>query len=494
MAILSSAAAADLREAFLAADYRIDSALAAIGPAGRADLARNHTVAAEQALGERTDALATLIRLFVLQLAQPRATVGAILPLVPLLSAGLVTVTGPDTVAATVDIRPYGGDDGTAGWVVSDHSATLNTARGRPRPDHVLGLSPASVSLAQLTPRRPIQRALDLGTGSGVQSLHLARHTDHVVATDLNPRALDLARLTFALSGPDIDLRAGSLYDPVIAERFDLITTNPPFVIAPPDRHRLVYREGSDPGDGLMRRIVAEAGTHLTPGGVLTVLGNWAHPGGGDWTDRLATWVPPGCDALVVQREVLDPYEYIEVWLADAGRAGTPAYRAHYDRWLAYFDTLGYDGVGLGWIVVVRSDRDQPALTCLDWPHPVVQPVADDLMAHFTAIPWSRWPDHDLLAAGWILAPDAYQESIQTPGAPDPTRVTLHRRRGLARSVEVDTALGGVLGACDGDLALGPIITAVASLTDADPTALTTRLLPIIRHLIATTWLVPGGL
>ena len=70
-------------------------------------------------------------------------------------------------------------------------------------------------------------RALDLGTGCGVQSYHLSRHADQVVATDLNPRALRLARLGAALSGMDVDFREGSLYEPVVGERFDLIVSKP---------------------------------------------------------------------------------------------------------------------------------------------------------------------------------------------------------------------------------------------------------------------------
>ena len=104
------------------------------------------------------------------------------------------------------------------------------------RPDFVLGVSAASTTLAQLTVRRPVPRALDLGTGCGVQSLHLARHSAEVVATDLNPRALALARLTALINGIDLDLREGSLYAPVAGERFDLITTNPPYVMSPPGR------------------------------------------------------------------------------------------------------------------------------------------------------------------------------------------------------------------------------------------------------------------
>ena len=58
-----------------------------------------------------------------------------------------------------------------------------------------------------------------------------------MVATDLNPRALDLARITFALNG--IDGRPAARQtctQPVAGERFDLVTANPPYVMSPPDR------------------------------------------------------------------------------------------------------------------------------------------------------------------------------------------------------------------------------------------------------------------
>ena len=54
------------------------------------------------------------------------------------------------------------------------------------RADHVLGVSSASNSLAQLTVRDRVGSALDLGTGSGVQAMHLTQHADRVVGTDLN--------------------------------------------------------------------------------------------------------------------------------------------------------------------------------------------------------------------------------------------------------------------------------------------------------------------
>ncbi|MDR1214761.1 MAG: methyltransferase [Propionibacteriaceae bacterium] len=491
MALLAPDDLARLREALLAADYLIDPVMAAIGPAGQAGLARNHTAAAERALGARDDPLATLIRLFVLQQAQPLSAVQRALDPTAPLAAGLLETTAAGQIRASLDLRPYGDDDGTAGWLVSDHTATLDTARGRPRPDHVLGVSPASISLVQISDRARVGRALDLGAGCGVQSLHLVRRADQVVATDLNRRAIELAQLSFGLSQVEVDLRQGSLFRPVAELTFDRIVTNPPFVISPPGGRRLIYRENSAPGDDLTRQVVRRSVDHLNLGGELSLVGNWAHLSSSDWRERLTDWVPDGCDALIVQRERLSPDHYAEVWLADAGWAGTPSYRRRLDHWLDYLDGLGVAAIGLGWIRLRRSGRVGRSVTVLDWPQPVAQPVADDLTAHLDAAAWADWSDQTVWSTRWVLAADAIQETAGQPGASQPARIWLRRQRGLGRLVEVDTALGGVLGACDGELALGDIVTAVASLTDDDPVALTTRLRPVLRQLIAEAWLTP---
>ena len=136
---------------------------------------------------------------------------------------------------AGIDIRPYS-DEGNDWWVVSDLTPGLDGRPVRVSADHVLGVSSASVSLAQLTPRGSVASALDLGTGCGVQSLHLAAHADRIVATDVNPRALSMTRLNASLNGIGrIDVREGSLFEPVAGETFDLIVTNPPFVISSGD-------------------------------------------------------------------------------------------------------------------------------------------------------------------------------------------------------------------------------------------------------------------
>ncbi len=525
-----------LRDDLLAADFTLDAVTARLGDTGLAALGRNQTLAALDALGAADDPQATLIRLWVLGQTVGRAAAEAALPatLPRLLAAGLVsetggapgqddltraaaagrssarasrgqaaasagrvasaeplasersTVSGPSAggyVAATVELKPYGWGD-AQGWVCCDPTP-LDTAPTVPRDDFVLGVSPASTTLAQLTVRRPVGRALDLGTGCGVQTLHLSGHVDQVVATDLNPRALALARITLGLNGVAADLRAGSLYEPVADDRFDLIVTNPPYVMSPPDESHLVYREGGFVGDGLMREIVAGAPAHLNEGGLLQIVGNWAVTADEPWQDRLRSWIEPtGCDALVLRRESLDVYEYIELWLADAGLVGTPGYRAAYRRWLDYFASLGVTGVGMGWLSLRRAERDVPKIRIDDWPHAVAQPVGSAVGGFFDAVSVSRRSDADLLTAHLVVPDGVVQETYGQPGAADPAHLVLRQQTGLCRAVEAGTGLAAVVGACDGELPLGVLIGATAGLLGVGTDDLRDDLLPRVRDLL----------
>lgn len=492
--MLSDIECRDLAAAFTAQHYTVDAVVALIGEPAQRALGRNSTVAAVRAIGDRLDPLATLTLLWPLQRTVPRHGVETALPglLEPLLGAGILTERGGSIVAA-VDIRPYASDDGAAGWIVSDLTPNLDTLSAPIRPDWVLGVSPASTTLAQLTVRRTVARALDLGTGCGVQALHLARHAAAVTATDLNPRALELARLTTAINAVPVDLRQGNLYEPVAGERFDLITSNPPYVMSPPGgaADRLTYREANLTGDGLVEQVVRGGVDHLADGGVLQVLGNWAHLEGQDWTERLAGWVAgTGCDAHIVQRETLDPYEYVELWLADAGLAGTDGYRARYAEWLDYFAALGIEAVGMGWLVLHRAGRDEPQVRIEDWPYGVEQPIGPAFAAELTAVDLvTGLSDEQILQRHWRLAADVIEETTGAPGAADPQHIVLRQLRGFRRARTVDTETAAILGACDGDLRLEQIIASVAHLLDADLASVRGRALASVDELVIDGYL-----
>lgn len=479
-----------LRADLIAAGYLVDEVLERIGGHGQAGLGRNCTVPADVALGEARDPQAALIRLFLLQQWVSRSALEGAVDLDALIRAGYVLADG-ERIKAAVDLRPYGSpDDGATGFVVADLTPGLDQLVEPTRPDYVLGVSPASTSLAQLTMRAPVACALDLGTGCGVQSLHLARHADRVVGTDVNARALELASLSAALSGTTVDLRNGSLYEPVAGQRFDLIVSNPPFVMSPPsdEADTLTYRETNFTGDSLVETLVRGAAEHLTEGGSLQLLTNWAILGDTPWQERLASWIPEGCDAWVVERERLDVFAYIEMWLTDAGLGGRPGWRAAYDEWLAYFAGLGITEVGMGWIMVTRAGRPSPQRRFESWPHAVAQPVGAVFARNQAAVDASLLPVADLLSARPRLV-DVEQETIGAPGAADPTHVVFRQRTGLLRAIKADTALAAVLGALDGDLTVGQVLAAVAQVLGVDGAELAAQVLPEIRDALRDQFL-----
>lgn len=482
---LSDDDVARLRDALGAAGYSVDGIRDLLGARAAAALDRNETTPGRLAVAGRDDPPALLARLWSLQTPVERRLLERVLPVEPLLAGGILEASADgDTVRAVVDIRPYA-DDAGDWWVVADLTPGMDGQRAPIPDDHVLGLNAASSTLAQLTVRRPVERALDLGTGCGVQSLHLARHSARVVATDVNPRALALAALTARLNGlaDVVDLRRGSLFEPVDGERFDLIATNPPFVVSPGGTH--VYRDGGLPGDEISRRVVVDGAAHLADGGLLQSLANWTHVRGEDWRDRLGEWVAStGCDAWVLQREVEDPAEYVELWLRDSGEVGDAGYAQRYADWLRWFDDNGVEGVGFGWIALRRSGAADPSVRIEEWPHAVEQPLAPAVAAWFDRAADLRISDDALLAARLVQADGVVQEQVGRPGDEDPEHLVLRQRRGLLRAVTAGTAEAGFVGACDGTLPAGTLVDALATVLDADAAALRADLLPRIRTFV----------
>ena len=486
--ILDDAHVARLRECL--AGFTVEAVHSVLGDDAWYALARNETVPARRATGDGSR-LSTLIRLFQLQLPVPASAVRTALGELeePLVAAGFLVRAGDD-VRAAVDIRPYGDEDHDW-WVVADLTPGLDGRVDAMDPSYVLGISEASSSLAQLTVRPDAHRALDLGTGCGVQALHLSTHSRRVVATDVNARALQMAWFTGRLNGVDLDVRNGSLYEPVAGEQFDLITTNPPFVVSPPDGARLVYRETSFPADDVVRRVVAGAADHLVPGGWCQILAAWVHREGEPWQDRLASWIEPtGLDAWVVQREAADLPAYTEMWLADAGLRGARDYAQRYDRWLSWFADQQIEAMGFGWITLRKAERTVPVLRIEEWTGEVGQPMGD------AVLDWGRRVDvlaetDDVLERRWRLAADARQVTYGPVGASDPATITVRLDRGPRRTVQVDTIEAGLLGTSDGELTAGQILDALATLLGHDREHLRTTYAPVVRQFVTDGLLVP---
>lgn len=477
---------APLRAALQAAGYTYANVAEILGEQAHAALSRNETTSGLRVTNGGSP-VETLTRLWLLQAEVSASDAERALPglVDPLCTAGILARSIGE-VAAAIDLRPYATDEDDL-WVLSDLTPGLDGLGQRVHPDHVLGISPASTSLAELTIRRPVGKALDLGTGCGVQALHLAKHSGTVTATDVNQRALWLTRLNAALNEVEVDVREGSFFEPVRGERFDLITTNPPFVISPATGERLVYRDSGLPGDRVVEHVVRSAADHLNPGGIAQILANWLILKNHSWEDRLASWAPDA-DLWVVQREIVDLPTYVEMWLKDAGQHPSTGgrlgdYRNRYNTWLAWLEEQGAEGVGFGWINL-RPTEKPPIQHCEHWPYEVAQPIGDEIARHFDAIALVReLSDDQLRATNPHIRIDVLQETVGATGAEEPAEILVRQQAGLRRGRSISTGEAALLGACDGDLPLAALLGAVEELTGE------TVGLDTVRGLIAEGWL-----
>ncbi|KJC45141.1 SAM-dependent methyltransferase [Bradyrhizobium sp. LTSP885] len=131
-----------------------------------------------------------------------------------------------------------------------------------------------------------VERVLDLCTGSGCLAILASRNFPYaaVDAVDISKDALAVAARNVADHGLEdrLTLHRGDLFKPLGGTRYDLIISNPPYVDAegmaalPREcraEPKLAFDGGAD-GLDIVRRIIDQAGQHLTPqGGLLCEIG-----------------------------------------------------------------------------------------------------------------------------------------------------------------------------------------------------------------------------
>ncbi len=530
-----------------AINYTVDGVAELLGGDANQALGRDQTVPAALLLRGNTEPLATVVRLWLLAQDVPAEDLARALPTAGLAGATELGVTEaadrPGMVRAAVDLRPYGWpaeneqEKDTNLWVASDLGA--HQRPGVLRKDHVLGIGQASLTLAQGTIRRPVGRALDLGTGCGIQLFHLLHHAETVVATDISERALAFTRFNLALNAPalrlgeaDLDpanqdarvsLRLGSLLEPVAGECFDLVVSNPPFVITP--RHRgeqsadqYTYRDGGLAGDAIVEQLVRDLPGVLNPGGLAQMLGNWevaraasgadgtgtggpdsnatgADNGVEEWHARPAQWLAPGTEAWFIQREQVSPGGYAETWLQDASQGrDSAAYASAYEDYLLDFASRNVAGIGFGYILLRRpAEGETPeAPRFEEILYPIEQPVGPHLSDALDRTQWLK-AHPDLTFEYLVAAPDVTEERHQKPGAEHPGVILLRQGAGLRRTNLLSTELAGFVSASDGELTVGQIIGALAVLLERDDPEFTASLAGEVRNLVRDGFLLPAG-
>ena len=522
--------AASLRADLADSGWGVEAVAALLGEAADAALRREirlpalRAVRAALADGPAPSPVAVLTALFMLGEPVPATALDAALPRTAAAGAAAIGLVGePDgagCVRALVDLRPHEAvdDAGEVRWWVASDLGELVTGRAL-APDHVLGVGGAGLTLAGLTPRTRVRTALDLGCGCGIQTLYLLRHAEHVVATDISVRALAFTAFNAVLAGvsvtgaPDagsepvlgsgrLELLRGSLLEPVVGRRFDLIASNPPFVLTPPAVREagLPLMEYRDAGGPILPGLVAGLGEHLEPGAVAVMLGNWEHRGTGSWRDAVAAWVPVELDAWVIERELQDPVEYATMWLRDGGltpERDAEGFDAALEAWIDDFEARDVRGVGFGYLIVHRPRRRREPWRLLE---EVTTSGQGTLGPHVAEVLEVRerlagLDDEAVADLHPLLAPDVTEERHLIPGAAEPTVILLRQGGGLGRALQASTAVAALAGVADGELSVGQVASAVAALSElnaADGAALRVEMVEAARHLLAAGFLRLG--
>src|SRR5271157_3764357 len=423
------------------------------------------------------DQLSTLLRVFLVgvpvELTDFRQ---AITPMDPAdwANLGLVILDGT-TVRGAVTLR-------ASGKLVIAHDCSM-PAKVK-RYDYVLGVTGSTLTMAGLTVRPPSQRTLDLGTGSGFHALTASTHSEQVVGTDRNARAVAIARFNALLNGiTNVNFIAGDLFEPVSDLQFDLIVSNPPFVISP--ENRLQYRDSGYRGDEICERIVRAGPEYLAEGGYLQVLCNWVRDPGEGWRDRLLGWIDgSGCDVQIIHNSTSTIDVYANHWLRQTEIATEDRLAEAFHRWIAYYEQLGIEAIDSGLITLRRRSG------CTNWVRFETDrrrnhPNGAGILATFAA--------RDLLELKLRCKPEL--RVLQRLEPSDSGWLVENAQCMLGKDLEfegrLDQALFHVLTLCRGQQPLSAVLAQAVARTGQSLNQISTGCLATVRSLIEQGFLWP---
>lgn len=154
------------------------------------------------------------------------------------------------------------------------------------------------------------KRVCDVGTGTGILAAAAARKGAAVTAVDINPDALENARVNLEQAGIEtVELVRSDLFTDV-SGAFDVIVCNPPYV---PGEAELGTREerawqGGEKGRAVIDRFIDAAPDHLAPEGVVLLLQSSKN----GVAESIGRFAEQGLDAQVVAEEKV-PWERLVV-------------------------------------------------------------------------------------------------------------------------------------------------------------------------------------
>ena len=388
-----------------------------------------------------------------------------------------------DRVIPLVKILSYRGL-----FVVSDNNWDVDSAS---QPNAVMGITSSTLWLSKLTVRRQSRSTLDLGTGTGVQAMLAAKHSDHVVAVDVNPRALDYARFNAQLNEiSNIEVVQGDLFEPIEGKTFDLIVCNPPFSISP--GFRCLYRDNPLDGDEFVRNIATHIPRFLRKGGHGQIVCNWVQAVKRNWGADIAGWFDQsGCDVWVIRGETKSPDEYTHEWLKGYD---PPNAKRLYAEWTDYYNSKDIGSIGSGVITMRRSDNN-PHWVRVDPSQPkILNAAGDHIQRGFRLREFEETRTDATLMIEHLRIPAHVRMDQQwQPSAKgwrlNSTRLTL--THGIAYSTKIDAEITQILLRCTGQKPLATLLQEAAIRAGKEFELVAPDFLKVFRKLITLGFVWP---
>jgi SAM-dependent methyltransferase len=200
-------------------------------------------------------------------------------------------VNRQDLCYATAHLYPVEGL-----YIASDRTTPGDPELEEPLPADVVyaAITDNTARFLSILPDDPCEDCLDLCSGTGIAALVAAsRYARHAWATDLGARSVDFSEFNRRLNGlENITAAQGDLYEAVGDRTFDCIVAHPPYV--PAAEQHLLFRDGGEDGEQILRRTIQGLPAHLRPGGRFCCLTFATDREGEDLEQRIRKWLGDG--------------------------------------------------------------------------------------------------------------------------------------------------------------------------------------------------------
>jgi predicted RNA methylase len=376
-------------------------------------------------------------------------------------------------------------------WIASDSYQRLKSESPA---EYVPTVSAPADALLQFAVRRPVRATLDLCSGCAVHALAASGFSERVVAVDLNPRAKMFAEFNVALNGcGNVQPIVGDLFQPVEGELFDLILSNPPFVMTP--SRDFLFRDNPLELDGFCGQIITAVPRFLRENGFFQLVCEWVELQDQDWQQRMRGWfADSGCDVWVLEANRERPNSYVDDWVRQNYSLHREEEQIDPAEWIRYFEQRNVAAIHGGLIAMRRRDGEN-WVSFSRLPKVLTEPVGESVLQAFAVrdLLHNRSRESDLLSLRLRVAPAA--ELNQTlhwrSGRWQTASASLRLTEGVPVAVGVDDNVRELLSYMDGQRTLGEAIQAFADRLRLPADAIRSQCVGMARRMMEHSCLIP---